>query len=149
MHWTWSRFDELGVGNLHDALVLRARVFVLEQSCVFQDPDDADRHGWHLLGRKDEAGALVSYLRLVDSGVRYPEPSIGRVVTAPEVRGTGAGRVLMAEGLRRCLASWPGRGIRLGAQAHLEPFYGEFGFVRVGEVYLEDDIPHIEMWRAP
>ncbi len=146
--WTWLRFQELGVDNLHDLLSLRARVFVVEQQCPYQDPDALDRTSWHLLGR-DEAGTLVGYLRVVDPGPRQAEPSVGRVITAPEVRGTGLGRVLMSEGLTRCLSAWPGRGIRLNAQSHLERFYGEFGFVGDGEVYLEDDIPHLPMWRAP
>ncbi len=146
--WTWSRFQELGVGNLLDVLTLRARVFVVEQQCPYQDPDASDCTSWHLLGR-DDAGTLVAYLRVVDPGYRHAEPAIGRVVTAPEVRAQGQGRALMAEGLARCLATWPGHGVRLNAQSHLERFYGEFGFVGDGEVYLEDDIPHLPMWRAP
>lgn len=179
MKWTWARFAELGVDDLYDALALRARVFVVEQACAFQDPDGVDRASWHLLGR-DAAGVLTAYLRVVDGDdlpivsasdlqavdaqdrpvvhgahqvqgaqATWSAPAIGRVVTAPEVRGTGAGRALFAEGLARCLAAWPGRGIRLNAQAHLERFYGAFGFVRAGENFLEDDIPHVPMWRAP
>ena len=148
MHWTWSRLASLSAPDLHEALTLRARVFVVEQACAYQDPDRFDASSWHLLGR-DARGTLVSGLRVVDPGTRYAEPSIGRVVTAPEVRGTGLGRVLFAEGLGRCLATWPGRGVRLHAQAHLEAFYAGFGFVRSGETHLEDNIPHVEMWRSP
>lgn len=147
MNWTWSRFEELGVENLYDALALRCRVFVLEQG-PYQDPDGLDRDSWHLLGRHD-AGALRAYLRVVDPGIKYDEPSLGRVITAPEARGTGLGRRLVAEGVARCEAVWPGRGIRISAQAHLERFYAAYGFERVGEDYLEDNIPHVEMWRRP
>ena len=147
LHWTWTRFDDLGVHALHDALALRCRVFILEQG-PYQDPDDADKHAWHLLGRNAE-GTLVALLRVVDPGVNYPEPSIGRVVVAPELRGTGAGRVLLREGLQRCQSAWPGRAVRISAQAHLQRYYGEQGFVPVTEEYLEDDIPHIGMlWRS-
>ena len=89
-----------------------------------------------------------AYLRIVDPGVKYTEPSMGRVITSPEVRGTGLGRQLVAEGVARCQAQWPGQGMRISAQAHLERFYGEWGFERVGEPYLEDDIPHLEMISA-
>lgn len=143
MIWTWSRFADLGVDNLYDALALRCRVFVLEQG-PYQDPDGIDRWAWHLLGR-DDAGELQAYLRVVDPGVKYTEPSIGRVITAAAVRGTGLGRRLVAEGVARCMAAWPGQGIRISAQAHLERFYGGFGFVRVGDPYPEDNIPHLEM----
>lgn len=143
MIWTWSRFADLGIDNLYDALALRCRVFVLEQG-PYLDPDGIDRLAWHLLGR-DDAGELQAYLRVVDPGVKYTEPSIGRVITAAAVRGTGLGRRLVAEGVARCTAAWPGQGIRISAQAHLERFYGGFGFVRVGDPYPEDNIPHLEM----
>jgi ElaA protein len=147
VNWTWARFGELGVDNLYDALALRCRVFILEQG-PYLDPDGVDRDSWHLLGR-DDAGTLQAYLRVVDPGVKYAEPSLGRVITSAETRGTGLGRVLVGEGVRRCLQAWPGQGIRISAQAHLERFYGSFGFVGVGEPYLEDNIPHLEMLRAP
>ena len=143
MNWTWQRFEALGVDNLYDALALRCRVFILEQG-PYLDPDGIDRQAWHLLGR-DANGVLQAYLRVVDPGVKYVEPSIGRVITAPDSRGTGLGRVLFAKGVSRCAAVWPGQGIRISAQAHLERFYGTFGFGRFGESYLEDGIPHLEM----
>jgi ElaA protein len=145
--WTWQRFAELGVDNLYDALALRCRVFIMEQG-AYQDPDGADRQAWHLLGR-DGSGALQAYLRIVDPGVKYAEPSIGRVITAPEVRGQGLGRTLMDEGIARCERAWPGQGIRISAQAHLRGFYVSLGFEPVGDEYLEDDIPHVEMLRRP
>lgn len=147
MNWTWSRFAELGVDNLYDALALRCRVFILEQG-PYLDPDGIDRQSWHLLAR-DDMGTLQAYLRVVDAGVKYTEPSIGRVITSPETRGTGLGRALFAQGLARCEAAWPRQGVRISAQAHLERLYGSYGFVRVGEPYLEDDIPHLEMLKAP
>ena len=95
--WIWARFDELGVHALHDTLALRCQVFILEQG-PYQDPDGADKQAWHLLGY-DAGGALVASLRVVDPGVKYPEPSIGRVVTAPLARGNGMGHALVQEGL--------------------------------------------------
>ena len=147
LRWQWLRYDQLGLDDLYDALALRSRVFVLEQG-PYLDPDGLDRQAWHLLGR-DASGALVAYLRLLDPGQRYDEPSIGRVVIAADARGTGLGRALMGEGLSRCAQVWPGRAVRISAQAHLQRFYGTLGFDAVGEPYLEDDIPHIEMLRQP
>ena len=147
MHWQWLRFSDLGVDRLYDALALRSRVFILEQG-PYLDADGFDQRCWHLLGYGD-AGDLQCYLRVVDPELKYAEPSIGRVITAPEVRGTGQGRLLMHEGMARCEQAWPGRGIRISAQARLERFYAELGFMRVGEVYLEDGIDHLEMFKAP
>jgi ElaA protein len=146
MRWDWWRFADLGVDNLYDALQLRSRVFVLEQE-PYLDADGLDRQSWHLLGR-DEAGVLVAYLRAVDPGAKFAEPSIGRVVVADGRRGTGLGRALMAEGVAGCARHWPGRALRISAQAHLERFYNGFGFVRAGSDYLEDGIPHVEMLRS-
>jgi ElaA protein len=145
--WQWLRFHDLALDDLYDALALRCRVFVLEQG-PYLDPDGLDRCAWHLLAR-DASGVLQAYLRLVDPGCKYDEPSIGRVITAPEVRGTGAGWRLMREGLARSAMAWPGQGIRISAQAHLQAFYGALGFEAVGASYLEDDIPHLQMFRGP
>jgi ElaA protein len=45
-------------------------------------------------------------------------------------------------------AQWPGTPIRLHAQAHLQPFYGAFGFEPISDVHEEDGIPHIWMRSA-
>jgi ElaA protein len=147
MQFAWQRFEQLGVDNLYDALQLRCQVFVLEQG-PYLDPDGLDRVSWHLLGR-DAAGVLQSYLRIVDPGCKYAEPSIGRVITSALVRGSGQGRALMQEGLAGCERFFPGQGVRISAQAHLQKFYGELGFAPVGDEYLEDSIPHLEMLRSP
>jgi ElaA protein len=147
LNWHWSRFEGLGVDNLYDALALRCRVFILEQG-PYLDPDGVDRDSWHLLGR-GQAGVLQAYCRIVDPGIKYAEPSMGRVITSPECRGTGLGHALVLEAVARCTSVWPGQGMRISAQAHLERFYGHYGFVRVAEDYLEDGIPHCEMVRSP
>ncbi len=147
LSWTWQRFADLGVDGVYDMLALRAKVFILEQG-AFLDPDGIDRQSGHLLGR-DGSGELRAYLRIVDAGIKYAEPSMGRVVLDKVLRGSGLADVLVAEGLARADTAWPGRGNRISAQAHLQRFYGRHGFVPAGEAYLEDGIPHIEMWRAP
>ena len=145
--WQWTRFEGLSLQALYELLALRQKVFVLEQG-PYLDADGLDQQSWHLLGR-DEGGELLLYLRVVDPGLKYDEPSIGRVVIDKSLRGTGLGRVMMAEALKRCDQAWPGRANRISAQAHLAKFYGEFGFAPVGEPYLEDTIPHQEMLRQP
>jgi ElaA protein len=143
--WRFAPFDELGAREVHDILQARTAVFVVEQNCVFQDMDGADPASWHLFARRQ--GAIAAYCRLVPAGVKFAEPSIGRVLTTAPARGTGLGRALMREAIGRCAALWPGAAIRIGAQLHLERFYGEFGFARASAPYEEDGIPHIEMLR--
>lgn len=147
LRWVCERFENLGVQALHDALALRCRVFILEQG-AYQDPDGADARATHVLGYGARPHApLAACLRVVDPGARYAEPSIGRVVVAPEARGLGLGRALMRKGLACCEAAWPGQAVRISAQAHLVIFYSALGFEAVGAPYLEDDIPHQEMLR--
>ena len=145
--WTWQRFDDLGVDGVYDMLALRCRVFIVEQ-VPFLDPDGADRRAWHLLGR-DEAGALRAYLRLLDPGVKFDEPSIGRVAVDAALRRRGVAHELMRRGLAQCAAQWPGRAIRISAQAHLQPFYRQHAFATVSGEYLDDGIAHVDMRRDP
>lgn len=140
--WHESGFDALSPAQLYAILALRQRVFVVEQRCAYLDTDGVDSVSRHLWA--EHGGAIVAYLRIVPAGVKFAELSIGRVITAPEVRGTGLGRELM----RRGIAAAGPVPIRIGAQAHLERFYGELGFRRASDVYDEDGIPHIEMLRA-
>jgi ElaA protein len=146
LSWRWQRFEDLGVDGVYDMLALRARVFILEQG-PYLDPDGADRHAWHLLGR-DDAGVLLAYLRVLDPGVKFSEPSIGRVVVDAGLRGQGIGHELVREGIARCSALWPQQVIRISAQAHLQRFYGQHGFQTVSDEYLDDGIPHVDMRRS-
>ncbi len=66
---------------------------------------------------------LAGYLRVLDPGRKFAEPSIGRVLTVAPYRGIGFGRTLMAEGIARTRRVWPGRPIRIAAQQRLERFY--------------------------
>lgn len=139
-------FAQLGVEALYEALRLRSLVFVVEQNCVFLDLDNNDAKALHLLGRQD--GKLVAYARLFAPGDSYAESAIGRVVSHPDARKTGAGRALMTRAIAECQTRWPGP-IRIGAQRYLEKFYGSLGFVPTGDPYMEDGIPHIEMLCSP
>ncbi|HEY0676771.1 MAG TPA: GNAT family N-acetyltransferase [Chitinophagaceae bacterium] len=141
--WNCKTFDELNVHELYAILRLRSEVFVVEQNCVFQDMDNKDQVSYHICGMQD--GELVAYTRLVPAGVSYDEASIGRVITAASVRGSGAGKELMTYSIRQLYNIWGKQPIRLGAQLYLKKFYESFGFLQTSEVYIEDGIPHIEM----
>jgi len=147
--WQWSRFSELTPGELYEVVRLREEVFVVEQQCPYIDADGRDPHAWHLLGWSDgpKGRKLVAYARIFEPGVRYTEGSIGRVVSAPEARGTGVGKTLMAEALRRLEVLAPGQPIKIAAQRRLEKFYSELGFKTASAPYEEDGIIHVDMLR--
>jgi len=148
MKWCWLPFQDLSTTQLYAAMQLRQRVFVVEQACVFLDADGIDLDAWHGLGYLPN-GELGAYARIVPPGKAFEYPSIGRVVTAPELRGSGGGHELVLQAMAQAAQLFPGYRIKIGAQAHLQRFYGRFGFEPVGELYDEDGISHIHMIAAP
>lgn len=147
--WQWLPYDEMTKFELYAAMVLRQQVFVVEQNCPYLDADGLDQYSWHLLGWSTAVPSkILAYTRVVRSGKKYTEISIGRVATHLSVRGTGIGRVLMSttlEMIEKQLARQP---IRISAQEYLLSFYESFGFQPVSDIYMEDDIPHVEMLRS-
>jgi ElaA protein len=143
IQWSCKHFNELGLAELYALMRLRQIVFSVEQDCAHLDADGADLDAHHILGF--EAEELLAYARILKPGARYEQCSIGRVITAPEIRRTGSGRVLMRIALEQCAQLYPCLGVRISAQARLEKFYQSFGFVTDGEPYSEDNIPHLAM----
>ena len=140
--WRFRHFDSFETAEWHAVLQLRARVFIVEQDCPYLDPDQKDPKCWHLEGFLGDA--LVATLRIVPPEISYDEPSIGRVVVDPDLRGQQLGRELMVRGIAFCQDLFP-MPIRISGQAYLQNFYESLDFATVSEPYLEDDIPHIEM----
>lgn len=150
LQWQFLRFEDLPRRDWYALSAARIDVFVIEQDCPFQDLDGADFVSWHLLGWHEAGGKreLAAYCRLVDAGVKFAVPSIGRVITTKDYRLGGYGKQLMVEACRHHDALYPGMPNRIGAQARLEKFYQGFGFVTDSAEYIEDGIPHLEMQRA-
>lgn len=145
MRFVLKSFAELDIYELYDIMRVRQEVFIVEQTCPYQDADGKDLKSQHLMGY-NEADQLLVYARLVPPGVSYPNDcSIGRVLSTEQARGTGAGRLLMAEAMQALAVLYPGVDVRISAQSYLVQFYADFGFVSTGKSYLEDDIPHTEM----
>ncbi len=147
MNWRQARLSELSAVELARIYRARQQVFSIEQNCVYLDADEADEHSYHLAAWSSAHDVPLAYARLVDPGVKYAEPSMGRVITTEAARGTGLGRELVQRVLDLSDDVYPGLGIRISAQSRLLRFYTELGFEAVGEDYMEDGIPHIEMLR--
>ncbi|AZC40498.1 MULTISPECIES: GNAT family N-acetyltransferase [Pseudomonas] len=148
IEWVCKHHTDLGKEQLYAILQLRTEVFVVEQKCAYQEVDGQDLEGdtCHLMAWDDDQ--LVAYLRLLDPVSQGGDVVIGRVVIAPQARGKGLGHELMEHALKQAQKHWPQTPIYLSAQAHLQGYYGRYGFNVVGEQYLEDDIPHIGMRRS-
>ncbi len=143
LRWQTASFDELDNHALYAALRLRQEVFAVEQASIYVDPDNLDQQAVHMLAW--DGDQLVGYQRFLPPGLQEVESTIGRVIVAESARGTGLGKELVRRGIEHNIAAWPDADIRIHAQAHLDGFYGAFGFVAQGEVYDLDGIPHVEM----
>jgi ElaA protein len=154
IRWRCLPFGEMPSPALYGALALRSQVFVVEQRCIYQDPDGRDPDALLIVGTLGHADAdadaeVIATARVLRPGARFEEPSIGRVCTSPRHRQRGLGRRLMAFSIASARQHHPGLAIRISAQAYLQRFYESFGFVVVSPPYLEDEIPHLEMRLAP
>ena len=145
LRWQWCTLHELSAAELYAVLAARSAVFVVEQNCPYQDADGYDLDAHHLIVWS--GAEVAAYLRVIGPRAKYEERSIGRIITSRAFRGAGLGRELLTQTLSRLDAGYPGEPVRIGAQARLQAFYESFGFRQVSAVYMEDDIPHIEMLR--
>ena len=136
-------FKELSITELYEILQLRSEVFVVEQNCVYQDIDGKDEKAIHVLGYYE--GVLAAYSRLFKPNDYFTDSSIGRVIVKASHRDKKFGHDLIRTSIETINDLFQETNITISAQLYLQKFYESHGFVAVGESYLEDDIPHIEM----
>lgn len=143
--WKIKTFSELTTTELYEIIKSRVNVFVVEQDCPYPDLDDYDQKAIHLWAENN--GEVLAYCRIFDKGIKYPETSIGRVVTTKNGRGTGLGKQLIKYAIEIIENRLRTPEVRISAQDYLLKFYSDFGFQDTGKKYLEDNIPHTEMLR--
>lgn len=136
--------------TLYRMLQLRTNVFVVEQQCPYPELDGRDiEPGSHMVWAEDGDRVLAT-LRILRDDVSERGDAvlrIGRVTAHSDARGSGLAQAMFAFALEQCAHLGPGLAQVLDAQAPLEGWYGKYGFVRTGETFLEDDIPHVPMRR--
>ncbi|MGF6772551.1 ElaA protein [Paraburkholderia sp. GAS199] len=153
LEWRWKSFDRLDTFEVYEMLAARSAVFVIEQNCLYGDIDGLDLDAWHLLvfGPQADAGQrapLAGYLRVLLPDADESDIRIGRVLTTAQFRGIKLGNAMLERALSHIRAQWPGTPVRLHAQAHLQGFYGAFGFAPISDIHEEDGIPHVWMRSA-
>ena len=141
--WKIKPFEALSVVELYSVLQLRSEVFVVEQNCVYQDIDGKDVKALHLFGEYE--GKIVAYARLFKPNDYFENASIGRVVVSQKYRDQKWGYDLMQQAIKAIQEHYNETKITISAQLYLQKFYESLGFVKTSDVYLEDDIEHIEM----
>ncbi|MBP2100233.1 GNAT family N-acetyltransferase [Enterococcus rivorum] len=142
MNYVVKPFSELSTKEFFEIVKLRIAVFVVEQNCPYQEVDEEDETAIHTWLEEDND--IVGYTRILDHGETVV---MGRVIVNPAYRGKKLGKKLVDNTLNVIEETYPGKDIIIGAQAHLIDFYESAGFEVISDIYLEDDIPHIQMKR--
>lgn len=145
MIWKIKSFEEITTSELYEIIKARVDVFVVEQDCPYPDLDDYDQKALHLWAEQDQK--VLAYCRIFNQGIKYPETSIGRVLTTEKGRGKNFGKQLIQYAVETIENRFRTSKIRISAQDYLLRFYSGFGFEDTGKKYLEDNIPHTEMFR--
>ncbi len=137
------RFCELSLTELFEIYKLRVGVFVVEQNCPYQEIDDFDKAAIHVFFMDDSKTEIIAYLRVLPSGTKFYDVSIGRVISMR--RRCGLGTKLLKEGIRVAKDFFNAKRIEIEAQTYAMPFYEKVGFKQSSDGFLEDGIPHVKM----
>ncbi|MES2680345.1 MAG: GNAT family N-acetyltransferase, partial [Bacteroidota bacterium] len=121
-----KNFDELSAVQVYEMYRLRSKVFVVEQHCAYLDPDEKDPRAKHVFLFDGET--LAAYARILEPGISYKEPSIGRVVVDEKYRRSGTGRELMKVCINKTRELFKNQDIVISAQSYLIRFYTDLGF---------------------
>ena len=143
MKITTYTYQQLSKEKLYQIIKLRLEVFVIEQNCIYQDLDNKDQKAIHLVG--EEEGKVIAYTRLFKKGDYFENASIGRVIVKKESRKKDYGKTIMQKSIKELKNEYKQENIEISAQKYLIKFYHDLGFKKIGEEYLEDNIPHIKM----
>jgi ElaA protein len=143
--WKIKNFEEITTAELYEIIKARVDVFVVEQDCPYPDLDGYDQQAIHLWAEQENN--VLAYCRIFDKGIKYNETSIGRVLTSEKGRGKNLGKQLIQYALETIENRFKTLEVRISAQDYLLRFYSGFGFQDTGKKYLEDNIPHTEMFR--
>ncbi|HKL11096.1 MAG TPA: GNAT family N-acetyltransferase [Clostridia bacterium] len=144
MEFITKKFEEYSLKDFYEIIKIREEVFIVEQNCVYQECDGKDENAFHLVCM--ESGQVMAYLRILEKGVSFEETSIGRVLVKKEYRSLGLGKMILEKAIEFIDSELNEYEIRISAQQYLTRFYESFGFKVVSDMYLEDGIPHVEMF---
>ena len=128
-------------GELEGAIGVRFRVFVSEQSVPPEEElDAADATATHAVAMSHDKVIGTGRLIVRDESTAV----IGRMAVDLEWRRHGVGGLILAF-LEQEARSRGLREAHLHAQEYVKSFYASHGYAEHGDVFLEVDIPHIEM----
>lgn len=136
-----KELNEMTAEEFFEVAKERVKVFVVEQTCPYQEIDEDDKVAKHIILKNDD-NQIMAYTRIMN---RVDYVTFGRVLVVEEFRGQGLGKKIVELTLAEINQLNLKKDIKISAQNYLTDFYGNFGFEVISDVYLEDDIPHIDM----
>lgn len=120
---------------------IRTEVFVKEQEYPIElEFDEADRDCWHLVLKDGDRAVATARVIKLSEGVYKP----GRIAVLKEYRGKNIGAELLTLIIEKA-KEMGAKELHIGAQTYAVGFYEKFGFKTVGEEYMDEHIPHIDM----
>ncbi len=140
-----KKYVELSKEELHKIFYIRSEVFIVEQNCAYQDIDNKDQNAIHIMGIKNNE--IIAYARIFQAKDYYKRASFGRVLIKKSERTFGYGHELVDFTIKTIIEEFGANTIQISAQLYLKKFYESHGFCAKGEVYLEDGIEHINMYK--
>lgn len=138
-----NTFSQLSTTELYAILKLRQDVFINEQQSIYADIDQLDGDSLHIQHFHKQQLTAYCRLRAVAQLNCY---KIERVVTHPQHRGGGLGKLLMTAALEQINQTKTYMKVGLSAQLNVVDFYAGWGFVASGEPYDDGGIMHRDMW---
>lgn len=128
--------------DLDAGYALRRLVFEVEQNIPRPlDRDPYDFNADHVVAF-DDAGRCVGTGRIVRLDSRTAQ--VGRMAVSADQRKHGVG-ALVLESLERMASLRGVSEILVHSQLPAEPFYRNRGYVREGEAFLDQGVPHVVM----
>lgn len=139
---TIKPYNELSKDQFFDILKLRIEIFVVEQSCYYQELDDEDKKAFHVSVYNN--GIIVAVGRIIPD-LNNREVKIGRIAVKMNQRKKGFASSMMEDMLNFISKKYGDFSVFLSAQTYLIKFYQSYGFNEIGDTFLEDGIEHINM----
>ena len=144
MKWRGSMIKKVETNQeYNDALSIRKAVFIEEQQVPAEEEiDQFEDSATHFIAYDDHGQPLAT--------ARYREVKgivkVERVAVAKNARGLGLGKKLITflenEAIQQGYLEF-----KLGAQTHAVPFYESLGYTTYGEIFMDANIPHLNMYK--
>ncbi|QGS52384.1 GNAT family N-acetyltransferase [Spiroplasma tabanidicola] len=128
--------------NLYDdAIKLRKDIFVIEQECFdTPDEDDFDDIAYHIVGYYENETICCARVFFDEEILLW-----GRIAVDKKYRGKNLGVQLLNYLKEFSFDHLKSKEVHIHAEYYAMEFYKKFGFIEYGDVYIFDNIEHINM----